>query len=86
MFHFRRAAFSAQLKAKVGSTLTKAAAFRINLNIDGVFITNPVYPRRVDSSDLVFSLSSYREVHELSGEGYVARQGYQVSREKLHSS
>jgi hypothetical protein len=35
MFHFRRAAFSAHLKAKVGSTLAKAAALRINLNIDG---------------------------------------------------
>ena len=36
MFHFRRAAFSVHLKAKVGSTLVKAAALRINLNIDGV--------------------------------------------------
>ncbi len=35
MFHFRRAAFSAQLNAKVGSALAKAAALRINLNIDG---------------------------------------------------
>ena len=34
-FHFRRAAFSAQIKAKVGSTLAKAAVLRINLNIDG---------------------------------------------------
>ena len=35
LFHFRRAAFSSHLKAKVGSTLAKAAALRINLNIDG---------------------------------------------------
>jgi hypothetical protein len=35
LFHFRRAAFSANLKAKVGSTLAKAAALRITLNIDG---------------------------------------------------
>jgi len=33
-FHFRRAAFSSQLKSKVGNILTKAAAFRITLNID----------------------------------------------------
>ena len=35
-----RAAFSAQLKAKVGSTLAKAAALRVNLNIDGAPITS----------------------------------------------
>jgi hypothetical protein len=40
LFHFRRAAFSAQVKAKVGSTLAKAAALRINLNIDGTPITS----------------------------------------------
>ena len=34
-FHFRRAAFSQQLKSKVGLTLDKAAALRINLNLDG---------------------------------------------------
>ena len=39
-YHFRRAAVSAQLKAKVGSTLAKAAALRINLNIDGAPITS----------------------------------------------
>jgi len=35
LFHFRRAAFSQQLKSKVGLALAKAAALRINLNIDG---------------------------------------------------
>ena len=40
MFHFHRAAFSDQLKVKVGSTLAKAAALRINLNIDGDPITS----------------------------------------------
>jgi hypothetical protein len=35
IFHFRRAAFSAQLKAKVGSTLVKAASLRINLILMG---------------------------------------------------
>jgi hypothetical protein len=39
LFHFRRAAFSAHLKAKVGSTLAKAAAVRINLNIDGASLS-----------------------------------------------
>jgi len=40
MFHFRRAAFSSSLKAKVGSTLAKAATLRVNLNIDGAPITS----------------------------------------------
>jgi hypothetical protein len=40
LFHFRRAAFSAQLKAKVDRTLDKTAALRINLNIDGTPITS----------------------------------------------
>ena len=34
-FHYRRAAFSSQLKSRVGNILAKAAALRINLNIDG---------------------------------------------------
>jgi hypothetical protein len=40
LFHFRRAAFSSQLKAKVGNILAKAAALRINLNIDGTPIAS----------------------------------------------
>ena len=40
LFHFRRAAFLAQLRGKVGSTLTKATALRVNLNIDGAPITS----------------------------------------------
>jgi len=40
MFHFRCAAFSAHLKAKVGSTLAKVEALRIILNIDGSPITS----------------------------------------------
>ena len=39
-FHFRRAAFSSQLKSKVGHILAKAAALRFNLNIDGVPIVS----------------------------------------------
>ena len=34
-FHYRRAAFSSQLKSKIGNILAKAAALRITLNIDG---------------------------------------------------
>jgi hypothetical protein len=40
LFHFRRTAFSSQLKSKVGSTLAKAAALRINLDLDGAPITS----------------------------------------------
>jgi hypothetical protein len=39
-FHFRRAAFSSQLKAKVGLALAKTAALRITLNLDGAPITS----------------------------------------------
>ena len=34
-FHYRRAAFSSQLKSKIGNSLAKPAALRIILNIDG---------------------------------------------------
>jgi hypothetical protein len=34
-FHFKRAAFSSQLRSKVGNILAKAAALRIILNMDG---------------------------------------------------
>jgi hypothetical protein len=34
LFHFRRAAFSSQLKSRVGNILAKAAALRVNLNLD----------------------------------------------------
>ena len=47
IFTFKRTAFLSQLKAKVGSSLDKVAAVRVNLNID-------------DSLMLVFSLSSQR--------------------------
>jgi hypothetical protein len=39
-FHFRRAAFLTHLKNKVGLALAKAAALRINLNLDGTPITS----------------------------------------------
>jgi hypothetical protein len=39
-FHYRRAAFSVQLKRKVGLALAKEAALRIALNLDGAPITS----------------------------------------------
>ena len=40
MFHFRHAVFAQQFKSKVGLALAKAAALRINLNIDGAPIAS----------------------------------------------
>ncbi len=39
-FHFLRAAFSSHLKNRVDLTLTKTLELRVNLNIDGEFITS----------------------------------------------
>ncbi len=57
MFHFRRAAFSDQLQAKVGSTLVKATVLRINLNIDGAPITSrtDTHPSHSQTSRLLTS-------------------------------
>jgi hypothetical protein len=57
LFQIRRAAFSAQLKAKVGSTLAKAAALRVNLNIDGAPITSRthIHPSHSQTSRLLTS-------------------------------
>jgi hypothetical protein len=40
LYHLCRPAFSSHLKEKVGITLPKDEALRINLNIDGVTITS----------------------------------------------
>ena len=57
LFRFRRAAFYSQLKAKVGSTLAKAAGLRVNLNIDGVPITSKTHthPSHSQTSRLLTS-------------------------------
>jgi hypothetical protein len=57
LFHFRRAAFSSQLKAKVGSTLAKAAALRVNMNLDGAPITSRTHnhPSHSQTSRLLTS-------------------------------
>ncbi len=39
-FHYRRAAFSSQLKSKIGNILTKTTVLRITLNIDGALLTS----------------------------------------------
>ncbi len=80
-FHYRLTAFSSMLKSRVGNILVKAVAVRINLNLEGApitskshtlvfrcssFTTNPVSVRRVDSSFLVFSLSSHRYSYKSS--------------------
>jgi hypothetical protein len=57
MFHFLRAAFSQQLKSKVGLALAKAAALRITLNLDGATITSKshTHPSHLQTSRLLTS-------------------------------
>ena len=57
LFHLRRSAFSSQVKAKVGSTLAKAAALRVNLNIDGAPIASRTHthPSHSQTSRLLTS-------------------------------
>jgi hypothetical protein len=56
-FHYRRAAFSAQLKSKVGLAHAKAAALRITLNLDGTPITSRTHthPSHSQTSRLLTS-------------------------------
>jgi hypothetical protein len=56
-FHDRRAAFSSQLKSKVGNILAKAAELRITLNIDGAPITSKshTHPSHSQNSSLLTS-------------------------------
>ncbi len=57
MFHFRRTVFSSGLKSKVGLALSKAAALRINLNLDGEPITSKshTHPSHSQTSRLLTS-------------------------------
>ena len=57
LFHTKRAAFLSQLRSKVGSTLAKAAALRVNLNIDGAPITSRTHthPSHSQTSRLLTS-------------------------------
>ena len=56
-FHFRRSAFSDQLKGRVGLALAKAAALRLTLNLDGVPITSKshTHPSHSQTSRLLTS-------------------------------
>jgi hypothetical protein len=56
-FHYRRAAFSSQLKSKVDSILAKAAALRVKLNIDGAHIASRshTHPSHSQTSRLLTS-------------------------------
>ncbi len=56
-FHFRCAAFSSHLKSKVGNILAKAAALRINLNIDDTPIASRshTHPSHTQNSRLLTS-------------------------------
>jgi hypothetical protein len=56
-FHYRRTAFSSQLKSKIGSTLAKAAALRITLNFDGAPIVSQTHthPSHSQTSRLLTS-------------------------------
>jgi hypothetical protein len=56
-FHFRRATFSQQIKSKVGLTLAKTAALRINLNLDGAPIASKshTHPSHSQTSRLLTS-------------------------------
>jgi hypothetical protein len=55
--HFRRAAFSWMMKSKCGNILAKAAALRINLNLDGSPITSQshTHPSHSQTSRLLTS-------------------------------
>jgi hypothetical protein len=56
-FHFRRAAFFANLKSKIGNLLAKGAALRINLNLDGAPIASKshTHPSHSETSRLLTS-------------------------------
>ena len=58
MFHFHRAVFSVQIKAKVGNTLVKASTLRINLNIDGAPITSRTHTHPSHSQTSLLLTSS----------------------------
>ena len=56
-FHYKRAAFSSQLRSKVGNILAKAAALRIILNVDGAPVASRshTHPSHSQTSRLLTS-------------------------------
>ena len=79
LFHFRRSVFLAQLRVKVGNTLVKVAALRVNLNIDGVSITSRTHthPSHSETSRLLtrqFNLVSiFRCSSSATNQGHARR-------------
>ncbi len=74
LYNFRRAAFSSQLKSRIGHILAKAAALRINLNIDGAPIasrshTHPSHSQtsRLLTSSLSLGVPVPRATHCMRG-------------------
>ena len=57
LFHFRRAAFFANLKSKIGNLLAKTASLRINVNLDGAPIASKshTHPSHSQTSHLLTS-------------------------------
>ena len=57
LYHFRRLVFLAQFKGKVGRTLVKTEALRVNLNIDDAPITSRTHthPSHSQTSRLLTS-------------------------------
>jgi hypothetical protein len=57
LFHFHRAAYSAQVKSKCGNLLVETADLRINLNLDGAPITSKshTHPSHSQTSRLLTS-------------------------------
>ena len=57
IFHYHRSAFSSILKSRVGNILAKAAALRINLNLDGTPISSKshTHPSHSQTSRLLTS-------------------------------
>ena len=79
LFHFKRAAFHSQLRSKVGSTLAKAAALRVNLNISHKYLIFILSSLRAPISTYSFCLSQYRHPKtRLIDEMFVSEMGEYV--------
>ena len=61
--HFKSAAFLGQLKAKSGSILAKAAARRVNLNIDGAPITSRSHTHPSHSQESRLLAFHHTDIH-----------------------
>jgi hypothetical protein len=78
LFHFRCAVFLAQLKGKVGNTLAKAAALRVNLNIEGASITSrahthPSHSQTLSNISSINLVSTFRCSSSATNRGHVRR-------------